>query len=138
MKNEGKLCPSSKFKKGASLIGIRNDKDEMDILKEPIKVTEELYKQFKEVGTKPEKTLRFTNKCIESGCKQWTGIKCGVIDTLLQDVEQQFIKDALPECAIRDTCRWFSQSGPDACKICPLVTTYVEDPKDNQYFHHDI
>lgn len=133
---EGKLCPSSRFSVGSSLLGIRNDKDEMDILEEPIKITEEIYEQFKEEDTKPEKTLRFTNKCVESGCAQWTGSKCGVIENLLDKVEDEYVKNTLPACSIRQDCRWFEQRGADSCKICPLVTTHVEQPKENKFFNY--
>lgn len=134
MEKKGKICPSAKFSKGAFLIGIRNEKEEMDILDEPIKITEEIFNEFKATNTKPEKTLRLANKCIESGCKQWTGEKCGVIDDVLERVEEQYMKDQLPDCAIRPTCRWYSQQGSLACKVCPLVTTYKEDPKEDKFF----
>jgi hypothetical protein len=29
----------------------------------------------------------------------------------------------LPRCAIRAHCRWYAQSGRDACQLCPLVST---------------
>ena len=133
MKNQSKLCPSSRFTKGASLLGIKNEKGEMDILKTPIKITTEIHEQFSTTVAKPEKTLRFVNKCVQSGCKQWTGTKCGVIDSILERVEEQYVKDNLPECSIRETCRWYDQNGSDACKVCPLVTTYTEFPFENKF-----
>lgn len=135
MESEKKTCPSSKFTKGASLIGIKNDEEEIDILAEPIKITEELYEQLKSADVKPEKAIRLANKCITSGCKQWTGEKCGVIDDRLAKVEESYLKDHLPECAIRTTCRWYSQQGDLACKVCPLVTTYTEFPKEEKFFN---
>ena len=137
MKDKGKTCPSAKFTKGAYLIGIKNDKDEIDMLEDSIKITDEIYKKFEEAGTKPEKTLRMANKCLESGCKQWTGEKCGVVNDVLQRVEARFLKDQLPKCAIRSTCRWYAQEESTACKVCPLVTTFTEDPKNSKFFNHD-
>ncbi len=134
MENQGKTCPSAKFTKGALLIGIRNEADEIDLLKDPIKITEDVYQKFTQAKTKPEKTLRLANKCIESGCNQWTGKKCGVIDNLLNTVEEKYVKDQLPECGIRSTCRWYSQTGAEACKVCTLVTTFKEDPKEDKFF----
>jgi hypothetical protein len=29
------------------------------------------------------------------------------------------------ECAIRRFCRWFEQSGPDACRICPFLFNHI-------------
>jgi len=134
MENKSKTCPSAKFSKGAYLLGIRNEENQMDILEDPIKITDEIYKKFEEAQTKPEKTLRVANKCIESGCNQWTGEKCGVIDDVLVRVEENYLKDQLPECGIRSTCRWYSQEGSKACQGCPLVTTYSEDPKEDPFF----
>jgi len=136
MKNNRKLCPSSRLTKGASLLGIRNDEGKMDILEEPLLITKELYNQFQAHDTAPEKALRFTNKCIQSGCKQWTGSKCGVIENILEKVERKFMKDQLPSCAIRNPCRWHNQRGPEACKVCPLVTTYLEHPTHDKFIDH--
>jgi hypothetical protein len=93
----------------------------------------------------PEQRFRFSNKCIESGCSQWTGSRCGVIDNVLQllagvpapgDIappaamapptpEQS--TGPLPPCGIRPTCRWFLQSGADACRVCPYVVTHITE-----------
>ncbi len=137
MKDESKTCPSSRFSKGAYLIGIKNEQEEMDMLATPVKITAELYGQMHSsaAGTKPEKTLRVANKCVESGCKQWTGTKCGVIDNVLQSIEEKYLKDQLPECAIRSTCRWYAQRNIEACRACSLVTTYVEHSDENRFFN---
>ncbi|MEM9823843.1 MAG: hypothetical protein AAF985_22355, partial [Bacteroidota bacterium] len=64
---QSRTCPSAKFSKGSLLIGVRNEEEEMDILAEPLKITQDIYEAFKSTDTKPEKTLRVANKCIESG-----------------------------------------------------------------------
>ncbi len=134
MQDQDKTCPSSKFTKGSLLIGIKNEEEEMELLADPIKITEEVYLEIKSLGVKPEKAVRVANKCIKSGCRQWTGEKCGVIDDALDKVENQFLKNHVPECAIRTTCRWYSQQGEIACKVCPLVSTYTEYPTENKFF----
>ncbi len=134
MENKTKTCPSAKFSKGALLIGIKNDQEEMDMLDEPIKITDDIYDEIGASGILPEKALRTANKCLESGCKQWTGKKCGVIDSVLKRVENNYLKDQLPECAIRKDCRWYAQQGDIACKVCPLVTTYTENPQESKFF----
>jgi hypothetical protein len=62
--------------------------------------------------------------------KQWTGSRCGVIDRALAAGvapaaagEDAGARASLPQRAIRSTCRWFAQSGADACSICPLIAT---------------
>ena len=136
MIKNGKLCPSYHLSKGASLIGIKNEEGKYDILPEPIKIDDELLEEFQSHNTKAEKVLRFTNKCLESGCKQWTGSQCSVIETAIKNVEQQYIEDHLPVCAIRSDCRWYDQRGSEACKVCPLVTNYVEDLSKDEFFNH--
>jgi hypothetical protein len=37
------------------------------------------------------------------------------------------VVDALPLCAIRKDCRWFSQEGGAACRRCPDITTVSYD-----------
>jgi hypothetical protein len=73
----------------------------------------------------PGQRFRFASPCVEAGCAQWTGSRCAVIDAAIavDDREQSHTDAALPRCAIRPTCRWFAQSGSDACKVCPFVIT---------------
>jgi hypothetical protein len=89
----------------------------------PIPVDDEFVAKVRS-GRSPEKRFRFAGDCIEGGCAQWTGSRCGVIDAVLA-VDRDTAGDSsrLPRCAIRSTCRWFAQSGADACSVCPRVVT---------------
>jgi len=51
--------------------------------------------------------------------------RCGVIDEVLEVVpeENRDPDGTLPECSIRMDCRWFSQVGAEACRVCPQVIT---------------
>jgi hypothetical protein len=72
----------------------------------------------------PEKRFRFATACVEERCAQWTGTRCGVIDLVLEHHDQvPLTPDRRPACAIRSSCRWFAQSGWDACAVCPSVVT---------------
>jgi hypothetical protein len=73
-------------------------------------------------GRSPEKRFRFAGACVKGGCSQWTGSRCGVIDQVTETMSDMAVAE-LPECSIRDTCRWFDQSGAEACGVCPLVVT---------------
>jgi hypothetical protein len=89
----------------------------------PIPVDDEFVAKVR-TGRSPEQRFRFAGNCIEGGCAQWTGSRCGVIDAVLAvggDTAADGIR--LPRCAIRSTCRWFAQSGAGACSVCPLVVT---------------
>jgi hypothetical protein len=119
------LCPSSKCTDGAQLIGVVKEDGHVDMLKEAIQVDETFVNVAKQ-GRLPEMRFRFANKCIKNGCKQWTGERCGIIDQIMQHVNETD-NTSLPECSIRPQCRWYNQSGMEACKICPLVITDVTE-----------
>jgi len=89
---------------------------------EEARVDEE-FVQLARAGRAPEKRFRFASRCMQGGCRQWTGSRCGVIDRVLDDVPTHDAVAALPACAIRDRCRWFDQAGADACAVCTLVIT---------------
>lgn len=124
-----KSCPSATCSKGASLLGVVNDDHTVTLLDVPLKVDDEFIKKSHEFG-QPERRLRFTDKCVKSGCGQWTGHSCGVMDELA-DLNGHIKDDdePLPPCFIRRTCRWFSQEGGRACKICLFVVTESRDEK---------
>jgi len=124
------LCPSSKCKPGSRLLGVRQDDGTVAILPSPLDIDEKFISKVNNDDIRPEQKFRFTNKCIENGCSQWTGKSCGVIEKLVSYLDVLPVKEALPECAIRPQCRWFRQSGVDACKVCTFVITEVTE-QDN-------
>jgi hypothetical protein len=114
------LCPSAPLYDNSQLLGIVNSDGEVDLLQEPLDVTD-AFKEAAFAGRQPEKRFRFVNKCVKGACQKWTGHSCGVVQTVLDKIESQYWKNELPECGIRANCRWFSQEGENACKVCPLV-----------------
>jgi len=116
------LCPSSRAKPGSELIGVRQDDGTVAILPQPLPVDEAFLRIAAGHALAPEQRFRFTNKCVESGCSQWTGSRCGVIDQALTMMENA-AADSLPACGIRPSCRWFHQSGAAACAACTIVIT---------------
>ena len=127
-REETKVCPSSTCSKGASLIGIVQGDNTVNLLNTPIKINEEFIKKANEYG-EPERRLRFADKCVKSGCKQWTRGSCGIMNELarVNPSIKSNQRDELPACAIRSTCRWYSQEGSKACKICLFVVTQSQD-----------
>ena len=123
MKNkESVLCPSSRAQKGARLLGVRQEDGRMAILPQPLLINDSFIEEANK-HSHAEQQFRFTNKCIESGCKQWTGNRCGVADTIIAVINDLVTGDELPVCAIRTKCRWFKQNGVESCKICSFVIT---------------
>ena len=124
---EAKLCPSSTCSTGSTLIGIVQGDNTVTLLTTPLKVNEDFVRKANEYG-EPEKRFRFADKCIKSGCKQWTGKSCGIMNELANSNPSiQTTDNDLPECIIRPNCRWYSQEGGKACKICMFVVTQSQD-----------
>lgn len=124
--NKNKLCPSSKCQPGSQLLGIVKEDGHVALLQQTIPI-DETFVQVAAQGPKAEMRFRFANKCIKSGCKQWTGEKCGVVDQVLQHFNKAIAEATLPECSIRPQCRWYHQSGAEACKVCPFVITDITE-----------
>jgi hypothetical protein len=76
----------------------------------------------------PEKRFRFSSPCAQCGCKQWQadadgGGRCGVVEEVLSTPLPEFLPRTLPECSIREQCRWHRQRGDEACSVCRYVIT---------------
>lgn len=116
------LCPSANCQPGAILLGIVERDGQVSLATERIAVDEQFVK-IAQQGRTPEKRFRFADKCIQSGCKQWIGEHCGVIDNVIKTIGDAPASPKLPQCSIRSQCRWYEQRGRAACFVCPLVIT---------------
>ncbi|HVE60086.1 MAG TPA: hypothetical protein VNB22_24945, partial [Pyrinomonadaceae bacterium] len=110
MSSDKKLCPSHTCEKGAILLGIVMRDGRVAFSSDRIIVNEE-FVQIARAGRAPEKRFRFGGQCVQSGCGQWTGKRCGVIDSITETADIDVESAELPECSIRPECRWFFQSG---------------------------
>ena len=126
MNSEKKLCPSHNCQEGTILLGIVMRDGRVAFSPDRIIVNEE-FVQIARAGRAPEKRFRFSGQCVQSGCRQWTGKRCGVIDSIIESVDIDLESADLPECSIRSECRWFYQSGAEACAICPEVITDLRE-----------
>jgi hypothetical protein len=121
-----KTCPSSTCHTGALLLGVVGKDHKVNMLDQPIPVNDEFVETVNAAGD-PENRFRFAGKCAKSGCSQWTGSSCGIMDELAMANHLLEVIDAnLPPCAIRPTCRWYAQEGAKACMICPYIITQAE------------
>jgi hypothetical protein len=82
----------------------------------------------------PEAHFRFSGRCVQSRCKQWSGTRCGVIDRQLGELGDLAVGE-LPECSIRSDCRWFRQTGAVACAACPLVLSIPPQIEETEEEH---
>jgi hypothetical protein len=127
----GLRCPSARCEPGAVLLGIVGADGRVGYITPELRIDDTFVSQAHE-GRVPEKRFRFSQACVAERCVQWTGSRCGVIDRVMQEVAHLPASDAddpaLPKCSIRPACRWFAQSGPAACRVCPLVITDLREP----------
>ena len=120
-----KACPSGPCQEGAILLGVMTQGGTLAYVQPPTRVDADFVARAKAMG-RPESRFRFSVPCIEAGCPQWTGKGCAVVDKVLEEEEPVTTESGrLPRCAIRSTCRWFSQRGAAACAVCPLVVADI-------------
>ena len=118
-------CPSAPCREGALLIGVMTQRGTLAYVQPPTRVDADFVEKAKALG-RPESRFRFSSPCIESGCPQWTGDGCAVVEEVLEAESANAPSSAaLPQCAIRSTCRWFFQRGAAACAVCPLVVADI-------------
>lgn len=115
-------CPSARCREGAELLGIVRADGSVAYLGRRVRIDGEFARTAAGTGS-PETRFRFSDRCVEQGCGQWTGSRCGVIDDVVARLPGPAAATPLPRCAMRSDCRWFAQSGPRACGVCPFVIT---------------
>lgn len=117
-------CPSAPAEPGTGLLGVLGPDGKIHNLRTLMPVDQSFLDAVRVRGA-PEERMRFTSRCQTSGCSQWTGTRCGVIDRAMQELEVPSTPPAaeLPPCTIRGTCRWFAQNGPAACGTCAYIVT---------------
>ncbi|MEL6886110.1 MAG: hypothetical protein AAFY39_05540 [Pseudomonadota bacterium] len=74
----------------------------------------------------PTLVMRFAGKCETARCVHFREGACSLVDRIVEGLDP--VTDNLPACAIRRTCRWYTQEGARACHRCPQVVTRMENP----------
>jgi len=130
MKPDKILCPGHRCVPGSRLLGVRQDDGTIAILPQTLPIDDAFIEKAKQHPIAPERRFRFTNKCIEGGCKQWNGKGCNVAERVMPHLENRLEHEQLPSCGIRSSCRWYIQKGDVACMICSFVSTEItkEEP----------
>lgn len=117
----GRICPSTTLDHATTLLGVVGPDGRVHYVSPALPLDDDFRHKAGASGG-AEARFRFAGSCIENGCQQWTGNRCGVIDSLLDQVEHDLDTELRP-CTVRRQCRWFAQSGADACRVCPWVVT---------------
>ncbi len=125
MNSEAIMCPSHRCAPGAQLLGVRQNNGTIAILPQTLPIDDDFIQKVEQHPIPPERRFRFTNKCVENGCQQWNGKGCSVAERAVQHLNAIPVNEKLPACSIRSNCRWFLQTGADACKVCTYVLTEI-------------
>jgi hypothetical protein len=125
--SESILCPAHRCKPGSLLLGVREENGSMSILPQALPIDDAFIARARQHPVPAEQRFRFTNKCIEGGCRQWTGNGCGVVERVLGFIDEIPADAITPRCGITSRCRWYVQRGPEACRICPYVLTEITE-----------
>lgn len=116
-------CPSSRPEMpGSAVFGVVLGSVEHPLvayLEQTLPVTEELLALAGPVA--PTEVFRFAAPCAGGACQHFDGTDCSLASRIVERLPSAV--DSLPECAIRDSCRWWRQEGTEACFRCPLIAT---------------
>jgi hypothetical protein len=117
------LCPSAQpdwdDAVAIGVIGGSVDEPRVLPLVPSVPVSDEILELAKPV--RPTEVFRFAAPCLCNGCQHYNGSKCGLATKIVRFVPSA--TDELPECDIRQSCRWFAQEGGEACRRCPRIVT---------------
>jgi hypothetical protein len=119
------LCPSAPPEPGGILVGIVQEDGRVGFVSTPLRVDEDFVREVEAEG-EVARRYRFATPCVEGRCNHWRGGRCRVSDAAAASAEVAEPDGSLPHCGIRSSCRWFRQSGEDACRTCALVITEVD------------
>jgi hypothetical protein len=119
-------CPSAPARPGAVLLGILGPNGRVVYTPGGPRATAGLLGDVARTMKGPVETrYRFAGPCVTNGCAYWDG-RCRAIDAAHADLDATTAGEAgfkLPECGIRETCRWWAQEGQQACRVCIYVAT---------------
>lgn len=116
-------CPSGRCREGATLLGILGADGALGYVTPRITVDAAFVAGARR-GRQPEARFRFAEPCVEHECAHWSDNHCGLIYQILDSpAVARVTREAtsLPECVIRESCRWFAQANAAACAVCPHV-----------------
>ncbi|NED82122.1 hypothetical protein G3I76_18735 [Streptomyces sp. SID11233] len=121
-------CPSGDASRPESVVlGVRSgDGGQVVYLADPVPAADVLGAIPE--GIAPNRVLRFASHCV-SDCANRVGEACGLIERITT-VPAGTVPAAVPRCHLRPHCKWWNQTGVEACHRCPALTTL--EPRDDE------
>jgi len=123
------LCPSAPCKVGNQLLGAVGRDGRVEFFGQPVTM-DERFVSLARLGRPPEQRFRFATPCVSKGCAHWKDQRCGVSDEVVATLGTGSAAAVLPACGIRGSCRWFAQSGAQACAVCTDVVREIRTAPD--------
>lgn len=131
MKNQHLNCPSSRPEiPGAEVFAVVSGtvkEPQVHYVDNPIPVNDSL--QQTNLPVSLTEVLRISAPCMENRCQYFDGAKCRLAKVISEEGISRK-KLSVPFCAIRDTCRWYTERGHDACRMCRYIVT--DQPRSQQ------
>jgi len=124
MDNSSRIqCPSARPEMpGSAAFGVvlgSTEQPRVSYLDQPVPVTQELLALAGPVA--PTEIFRFAAPCSGKACQHFDGTDCRLATRIVERLPAA--SNQLPDCGIRDACRWWHQEGAEACYRCPLIAT---------------
>ena len=120
---EKPVCPSARPDwKGARIIGVVAGtvaEPRVRYLDRALPVIDEVLEMASPAA--PTEVFRFAAPCAKGACGHFRGNCCHLVEKVVAELPP--VTRELPECSIRESCRWFSQEGAPACWRCPRIVT---------------
>lgn len=123
-RGERPSCPNAASSQpGAALFGVVVEAGQVAFIHPKIPVRHELLKHLEANGINVEGRLRLTGECLSTRCVQWEGGECSLARNVVNSVNlpKESWNAELPDCGIRDSCRWHLQHGVTPCQACTWV-----------------
>lgn len=64
---------------------------------------------------------RMASRCMSNSCQHFDGHACRLAQRIVEQLPT--VVEALPDCQIRPSCRWWQQEGAAAGLRCPQMVT---------------
>lgn len=117
-------CPNAAAgQPGAAFFGVVVEAGQIAFIRPKIPVHQKWLQRLEAKGVSVEGRLRLTGDCLSTRCVQWADGECSLARNVVASVGlPPGSADAeLPDCGIRDSCRWHFQHGTTPCRSCTEV-----------------
>jgi len=126
-------CPSYQIEEATGVLGRRQENGTVKLFETILPVPDSARPTL--VANEALRTTRFVGPCLSDECVYWNqGCRLG---TALSRVPGH-ADSAIPDCPIRDRCRWYLENGSSSCRVCVSVTFTGPWPRRTEQEQEDL